>query len=84
MPDVAAQSLSHPTRFNVRARLIDNRPPVTSLPVDQLLYELLFQITLCGGVIDPAARKPTAKSSANFIASWSNVCIRKRLPWAIR
>lgn len=41
----------------VRARLIDNRPPVTSLPVDQLLYELLFQITLCGGVIDPAARK---------------------------
>lgn len=41
----------------VRARLIENRPPVTSLPVDQLLYELLFQITLCGGVIDPAARK---------------------------
>lgn len=41
----------------VRARLIDQRPPVTSLPVEQLLYELLFQITLCGGVIDPVARK---------------------------
>ena len=41
----------------VRARLIDNRPPVTSLPMDQLLYELLFQITLCGDVIDPVARR---------------------------
>ena len=41
----------------VRARLIDNRPPITSLPMDQLLYELLFQITLCGDVVDPVARR---------------------------
>ncbi len=41
----------------VRARLLDNRPPITSLPMDQMLYELLFQITLCGGVVDPVARK---------------------------
>ncbi len=50
----------------VRARLIDNRPPVTSLPVDQLLYELLFQITLCGGVIDPVARKAYGDVIAEF------------------
>jgi hypothetical protein len=28
----------------VQQRLIEHRPPLGSLPVDQLLYELLFQI----------------------------------------
>ena len=41
----------------VRARLAERRPPIASLPIDQLIYELLFQITLCGGVIDETARR---------------------------
>lgn len=50
----------------VRARLIDQRPPVSSLPVDQLLYEILFQITLCGGVIDQTARRAYADVIREF------------------
>ena len=41
----------------VRSRLIERRPPISGLPIDQLVYEILFQITLCGGVIDQTARK---------------------------
>jgi hypothetical protein len=41
----------------VRSRLIERRPPIMGLPLDQLVYEILFQITLCGGVIDQTARK---------------------------
>ncbi|HEX9001222.1 MAG TPA: VWA domain-containing protein [Blastocatellia bacterium] len=40
----------------VKARLIERRPPVNELTVEQAVYEMLFQITLCGGVIDEAAR----------------------------
>jgi nitric oxide reductase NorD protein len=36
----------------VRQRLVEHRPPVMELPVEQAIYELLFQITICGGVID--------------------------------
>jgi nitric oxide reductase NorD protein len=50
----------------VRARLIDHRPPVSSLPVDQLLYEILFQITLCGGVVDQTARRAYADVIQQF------------------
>lgn len=50
----------------VRARLIEHRPPVSSLPVDQMLYEILFQITLCGGVVDPAARRAYADVIREF------------------
>ncbi len=39
----------------VRARLVRCRPPLSALPVEQMIYELLFQITLCGGVADPEA-----------------------------
>ncbi len=40
----------------VRARLIEHRPPVFELPVEQAIYEILFQITLCGGVIEEKVR----------------------------
>ena len=40
----------------VRARLLEHRPSVMELPVEQAIYELLFQITLCGGVIEEKAR----------------------------
>ncbi len=40
----------------VRARLIERRPPVIELPVEQAIYEILFQITLCGGVIEDKVR----------------------------
>jgi hypothetical protein len=39
----------------VRSRLLEHRPPVLELPVEQAIYELLFQLTLCGGVIDDKA-----------------------------
>ncbi|MFN0119434.1 MAG: nitric oxide reductase activation protein NorD [Blastocatellia bacterium] len=41
----------------IRARLIERRPSVLGLPMDQLVYEILFQITLCGGVADQTARE---------------------------
>ncbi len=40
----------------VRSRLIERRPPINELAVEQAVYEMLFQITLCGGVIDDKAR----------------------------
>lgn len=40
----------------VRQRLIEHRPPIMELPVEHAIYELLFQITLCGGVVDTKAR----------------------------
>jgi nitric oxide reductase NorD protein len=41
----------------VRSRLIELRPKITDLTVEQAVYEMLFQITLCGGVIDETARR---------------------------
>jgi hypothetical protein len=41
----------------VRSRLIDHRPPIAELTVEQAVYEMLFQITLCGGVVDEIARR---------------------------
>src|SRR5262245_4599831 len=41
----------------VRSRLIERRPPIAELNVEQAVYEMLFQITLCGGVIDETARR---------------------------
>ncbi|MCI0337747.1 MAG: VWA domain-containing protein [Acidobacteria bacterium] len=41
----------------VRARLIERRPPIAELTIEQSIYELLFQITLCAGVIDEKARQ---------------------------
>src|SRR5262249_35030928 len=41
----------------VRSRLIERRPRIADLTVEQAVYEMLFQITLCGGVIDEAARR---------------------------
>lgn len=32
----------------VRSRLIERRPPINELAVEQAVYEMLFQITLCG------------------------------------
>ena len=45
----------------VRSRLIERRPKITDLTVEQAVYELLFQITLCGGVIDETARRAYAE-----------------------
>lgn len=50
----------------VRSRLIERRPPITGLPVDQLVYEILFQITLCGGVVDQTARQAYASVIGEF------------------
>lgn len=41
----------------VRSRLIERRPPFAELTVEQAVYEMLFQITLCGGVVDDLARR---------------------------
>jgi nitric oxide reductase NorD protein len=41
----------------VMQRLIERRPPIAQLTIEQTLYELLFQITLCGGVLDDTARR---------------------------
>lgn len=41
----------------IRSRLIEHRPPISELTVEQAVYEMLFQITLCGGVIDETARR---------------------------
>ncbi|MBK9315693.1 MAG: VWA domain-containing protein [Acidobacteria bacterium] len=41
----------------VRSRLIERRPSFAQLTVEQAVYEMLFQITLCGGVIDDMARR---------------------------
>ena len=38
----------------VRARLRGNRPRIVGLPVTLVPFELLFQITLCGGALDDA------------------------------
>jgi hypothetical protein len=50
----------------VRARLIRCRPPLSALPAEQMIYELLFQITLCGGVVDPEARRAYAGLISKF------------------
>ncbi|HEX5083102.1 MAG TPA: VWA domain-containing protein [Blastocatellia bacterium] len=41
----------------VRSRLVELRPKIIDLTVEQAIYEMLFQITLCGGVIDETARR---------------------------
>jgi nitric oxide reductase NorD protein len=38
----------------IRAHLCEHRPPVASLPLALVPFELLFQITLCGGARDDA------------------------------
>ncbi|MGH9900712.1 MAG: nitric oxide reductase activation protein NorD, partial [Pyrinomonadaceae bacterium] len=38
----------------VRAHLRENRPRIANLPVTLVPFELLFQITLCGGALDDA------------------------------
>jgi len=40
----------------VQSRLVERRPPMKELTVEQAVYEMLFQITLCGGVVDDDAR----------------------------
>ncbi len=50
----------------VRHRLIEHRPPIAELTVEQAVYEMLFQITLCGGVIDEAARRAYAEVIFQF------------------
>ncbi len=41
----------------VRNRLVERRPPIAELTLEQAIYEMLFQITICGGVIDEQARR---------------------------
>jgi hypothetical protein len=41
----------------VRSRLIERRPKIAELTIEQAIYEMLFQITICGGVIDEQARR---------------------------
>jgi hypothetical protein len=50
----------------VRSRLIDHRPPITELTVEHAIYEMLFQITLCGGVIDETGRRAYAGIISEF------------------
>ncbi len=50
----------------VRGRLIDRRPPIAELTIEQAVYEMLFQITLCGGVIDETARRAYAEIIYRF------------------
>jgi nitric oxide reductase NorD protein len=45
----------------VQQHLVERRPPIAELTIEQTLYELLFQITLCGGVIDDTARRAYAQ-----------------------
>jgi nitric oxide reductase NorD protein len=50
----------------VRARLIERRPPIAELTAEQAIYEMLFQITLCNGVIDEDARRAYAETIRQF------------------
>lgn len=50
----------------VRNRLIERRPPIVELTVEQAIYEMLFQITLCGGVVDETARLAYAEIIHQF------------------
>ncbi len=50
----------------VRSRLIERRPPINELTIEQAIYEMLFQITLCGGVIDEQARRAYAEVINQF------------------
>jgi hypothetical protein len=50
----------------VRSRLIERRPKITDLTVEQAVYEMLYQITLCGGVIDETARRAYAEVIFQF------------------
>jgi hypothetical protein len=50
----------------VRSRLIERRPPIAELTIEQAVYEMLFQIALCGGVIDETARRAYAEVIREF------------------
>ncbi len=50
----------------VRDRLIERRPPIAELTVEQAVYEMLFQITVCGGVTDETARRAYAEVILQF------------------
>ncbi|MBO0799227.1 MAG: VWA domain-containing protein, partial [Blastocatellia bacterium] len=50
----------------VRARLVERRPPIAELTAEQAVYEMLFQITLCNGVIDEDARRAYAETIQEF------------------
>jgi nitric oxide reductase NorD protein len=50
----------------VRSRLIEHRPPIAELTVEQAVYEMLFQITICGGVIEETARRAYAEVIYQF------------------
>ena len=50
----------------IRSRLIERRPPITELTIEQAVYEMLFQITLCGGVIDQTAQRAYAEVIYQF------------------
>ncbi|HZF40951.1 MAG TPA: VWA domain-containing protein [Blastocatellia bacterium] len=50
----------------VRSRLIELRPKIVDLTVEQAVYEMLFQITLCGGVFDETARRAYAEIIFQF------------------
>jgi nitric oxide reductase NorD protein len=50
----------------VQARLIERRPPIAELTAEQAIYEMLFQITLCNGVIDEEARRAFAETIQKF------------------
>lgn len=60
----------------VRSRLIDHRPPVLELPVEQAIYEILFQITLCGGVIEDKVRSAYGPVIGEF-SSIIETCLRR-------
>jgi nitric oxide reductase NorD protein len=50
----------------VRGRLVERRPPIAELTAEQAVYEMLFQITLCNGVIDQEARRAYAETILQF------------------
>ncbi|HKX26099.1 MAG TPA: VWA domain-containing protein [Blastocatellia bacterium] len=50
----------------VRAHLVERRPPIVELTIEQAIYEMLFQITICGGVKDETARRAYAQVISQF------------------
>src|SRR5262249_20361838 len=50
----------------VRSRLIERRPKITDLTVEQAVYEIIFQIKLCGGVISETAGSAFDRISYQF------------------
>jgi nitric oxide reductase NorD protein len=50
----------------VRTRMVERRPPIAELTAEQAVYEMLFQITLCNGVIDEEARRAYNETILQF------------------